>query len=45
VLRWTSKVAPNVGNLVVAGSSDGNMFVALGWNAGIRWGRAAICSG
>jgi hypothetical protein len=32
-------------NLVVAGSSDGNLLVAVGWNAGIRWGRVATCSG
>ena len=32
-------------NLVVAGSSDGDVLVAVGWNAGIRWGRVATCSG
>jgi hypothetical protein len=32
-------------NLVVAGSSDGNVVVAVGWNAGILWARVATCSG
>ncbi len=32
-------------NFVVGGSSDGNVLVAVGWNAGIRWGSVATCSG
>jgi hypothetical protein len=32
-------------NLVVAGSSDGDVLVAVGWNAGVLWARVATCSG